>query len=249
MSQPENEKKTWEKVLEWLEKRISVRSLVDLITSFTGVLYGGLDKRLTVREAITKQMYKPVPGKYTWFACFGGISLILFMIQIVTGVLLAIYYRPSPDAAYDSIRLIMTEVPYGWLIRSIHRYAAELMVLAVFIHMFKVFMTGAYKPPRELNWVTGVFLMFLTLGFGFTGYLLPWDQTAYWASTVGTEMAQSVPLVGPFIAMILKGGTTIGEATLARFYAAHVIVLPWFAFFLLVAHFFMIRRQGCADPL
>ena len=115
--------------------------------------------------------------------------------------------------------------------------------------MFKVFMTGAYKPPRELNWTTGVFLMFLTLGFGFTGYLLPWDQTAYWASTVGTEMAQSVPLVGPFIAMILKGGTTIGEATLARFYAAHVIVLPWLAFFMLVAHFFMIRRQGCADPL
>ena len=167
----------------------------------------------------------------------------------VTGVLLAIYYKPSPDAAYDSLRYIMNDVPYGWLIRSIHRYAAELMVLTVIIHMFKVFLTASYKSPREMNWTSGAFLLFITLGFGFTGYLLPWDQTAYWASTVGTQMAETVPLIGPYIAVVLKGGTTIGEATLARFYAAHVIVLPWVTFYFLAVHFFMIRRQGCADPL
>lgn len=249
MEEPAKKKGFWDIIIGWLGERLNLHAIVNLVSSFTGFLYGELDTRLDVREGITKQLKKPIPGKYTWMSCFGGITLLLFMVQVVTGVLLAIYYKPSPDAAYDSVRYIMNDVPYGWLLRSIHRYAAELMVLTVFIHMFKVFLTGAYKPPREMNWTTGVFLLFITLGFGFTGYLLPWDQTAYWASTVGTEMAASIPLIGPFIATVLRGGNIIGEATLARFYTAHVIVLPWAAFFLLASHFFMIRRSGCADPM
>lgn len=249
MEKPDGQKGFWDIIIGWLGERFNLPALVNILSSFTGFLYGEIDTRLDVREGIRKQLKKPISGKYTWMSCFGGITLILFMIQIVTGVLLAIYYKPSPDAAYDSVLHIMNDVPYGWLIRSIHRYAAELMVLTVLIHMFKVFLTGAYKPPREMNWVSGVFLLFITLGFGFTGYLLPWDQTAYWASTVGTQIAESVPFIGPYIGTVLRGGSTIGEETLARFYAAHVIVLPWIMFFFMAGHFFMIRRQGCADPL
>ncbi len=247
---PENKKSFMDRLVEWVADNINVRAVLNLFGTFTGFLYGELDERLELQEAIKKQMRKPIPGHASgWHGCFGGITLLLFMIQIVTGVLLAIYYRPTTGAAHESILFIMNEVQYGWLIRSIHRYAAELMVLTVFIHMVKVFLSGAYKSPRELTWVSGVLLLFLTMAFGFTGYLLPWDQRAYWATTVGTEMANSVPLVGRYIALMLKGGEMIGEKTLARFYAAHVIILPWFTAFLLMAHFLMIRRQGISEPM
>ncbi|NIT36013.1 MAG: DUF4405 domain-containing protein [candidate division Zixibacteria bacterium] len=239
-----------DRLIEWIAKNVNLYSLVNLFSAFTGFLYGELDERLELREAIRKQLRKPISGRVShWWGCFGGITFLLFMIQVVTGVLLAVYYRPTTEGAYDSILFIMNEVRYGWLIRSIHRYAAELMVLTVMIHMAKVFLSGAYKPPRELTWVSGAFLLFLTLAFGFSGYLLPWDQRAYWATTIATQMADSVPLIGKYLSYVLRGGDVIAQRTLSRFYALHVIVLPWVTAFFLLSHFLMIRRQGPYEPL
>jgi len=239
-----------DRLVAWVAENVNLRVLINLFGTFTGFLYGELDERLELKAAVQKQLRKPLSGRVThWGGCFGGITFLLFAIQVVTGVLLAIYYRPSVESAHDSVLFIMNDVRYGWLIRSVHRYAAELMVLTVMVHMVKVFLAGAYKPPRELTWVSGVFLLFLTLTFGFTGYLLPWDQRAYWATTVGTEMAHSVPLVGKYLSYALKGGDVIGQRTLSRFYAMHVIVLPWVTAFFLLSHFLMIRRQGAYEPL
>lgn len=239
----------WRRVLDRAAGVVDLHAVVDFITGFTGLLYGKLDSRLEIDEAVKKQLRKPVPGYISWWGCFGGITFLLFLIQVVTGVLLAVYYRPGTESAYESVLFIMNGVSYGWLIRSIHRYAAELMILTCFIHMVKVYLYAAYKPPRELNWVSGAFLLLLTLAFGFTGYLLPWDQRAYWATTVGTQIAEAVPVVGKYIAYVLRGGDAVGAPTLARFYALHVIILPWVMAFFLAAHFFMIRRQGVAEKL
>ncbi len=245
----EGRKSFADRVVEWIANNVNLRALVNLFGTFRGFLYGELDERLELGEAVKKQLRKPISGRVSrWWGCFGGITFLLFMIQVVTGVLLAIYYRPTVDGAHDSILFIMNDVQYGWLIRSVHRYAAELMVLTVMIHLVKVFISGAYKPPRELTWVSGVLLLLLTLTFGFTGYLLPWDQRAYWATTVGTEMAHSVPLVGEYLSTALKGGGVIGQRTLSRFYALHVIILPWVLTFFLMSHLLMIRRQGAYEP-
>ena len=158
--------------------------------------------------------------------CFGGIALVLFLILAATGILLAVYYQPTPDTAYQSVLNITTHVQFGWWIRSIHRWSAGGMVLLVFVHMLRVFFTGAYKKPRELNWLTGVALLLITMGFGFTGYLLPWDQKAYWATKVGTDIAGSVPVLGHFLLVSLRGGEQISAATLGRFFDLHVLVLP-----------------------
>jgi len=238
-----------DRVLEWVSEHVSLHVLVNMFTTLTGFLYGEMDERLEIRAAIKKQMRKPIPGRITWWGCFGGITFLLFMIQIVTGVLLAIYYRPTTGGAYESIMVIMNNVSYGWLIRSIHRYASELMIVTIIIHMAKVFLTAAYKPPREMNWMIGVFLFIMTVTFGFTGYLLPWDQRAFWATTVGTEIANSVPLAGKYIAFALRGGETVGQPTLTRFFAVHVIILPWVLTMFLMMHFLIIRRQGISDAL
>jgi quinol-cytochrome oxidoreductase complex cytochrome b subunit len=247
---PDERKSLADRAVEWVARNVNLRAIINIVATFTGFLYGELDERLELKEAIVKQFRKPISGRVSqWWGCFGGITFVLFMIQVVTGVLLAVYYRPTTEGAYNSILFIMNDVRYGWLIRSVHRYAAELMVLTVMIHMAKVFLAGAYKPPRELTWVSGVVLLTLTLAFGFTGYLLPWDQRAYWATTVGTEMAHSVPLVGKYLAAMLRGGDVIGQPTVSRFYTLHVIVLPWAVAFLLMSHFLMIRRQGAYEPL
>jgi quinol-cytochrome oxidoreductase complex cytochrome b subunit len=239
-----------DRAVEWIAENVNLHWLVNLVSAFTGFLYGELDERLELKDAIRKQLRKPISGRVSyWWGCFGGITFVLFAIQVVTGVLLAVYYRPTTEGAYDSVLFIMNDVRYGWLIRSVHRYAAELMVLTVMVHMVKVFLSGAYKPPRELTWVSGALLLVLTLTFGFTGYLLPWDQRAYWATTVGTEMANAVPLVGKYVAYALRGGDVIGQRTLSRFYALHVIILPWITAFFLFSHFLMIRRQGAYEPL
>ena len=175
--------------------------------------------------------------------------LSLFLILAITGIMLAIYYQPTPDDAYQSIVNLTTHVQFGWWIRSIHKWAAGGMVLLVFAHMLRVFFTGAYKAPRELNWITGVLLLVLTLGFGFTGYLLPWDQKAYWATKVGTDIAGSVPFIGHFLLVSLRGGDQISAATLARFYDLHILVLPAIIVALLGGHFWMIRRHGISGRL
>jgi quinol-cytochrome oxidoreductase complex cytochrome b subunit len=211
---------------------------------------GWLVKRLGLSSVMEDQFNRVVPRHATnYIYCFGGIALVLFLILAITGIMLAIYYQPTPDDAYQSIVNLTTHVQFGWWIRSIHKWAAGGMVLLVFAHMLRVFFTGAYKAPRELNWITGVLLLVLTLGFGFTGYLLPWDQKAYWATKVGTDIAGSVPFIGHFLLVSLRGGDQISAATLARFYDLHILVLPAIIVALLGGHFWMIRRHGISGRL
>ena len=181
--------------------------------------------------------------------CLGGITFALFLIQGVTGILLSLYYRPTPGEAYESILFIMNNVRFGWLIRSIHSWSATHMIAFCLAHMLRVFFTGSYKNPRELNWVAGTFLLLLTLAFGFTGYLLPWDQKALWGSTVGSEILGIIPGIGPWLLGLLRGGADITGLTLTRFYGIHMLVLPVLVVVFLAIHFVIIRRQGISGPL
>ena len=194
--------------------------------------------------------------KHTW--CMGGITLLLFLVTVVTGLLLMFYYRPTPMHAYNDMKYIEFDVPFGMFLRNMHRWAAHGMVITVMLHMFRVFLTGSYKPPRQFNWVIGVILLVLTLFLSFTGYLLPWDQLSMWAVTVGTNMARAAPFIGhegPFgpemgmridndIRFVLLGGTQVGPATLLRFYVLHCIVVPLALIILMVVHFWRVRKDG-----
>jgi cytochrome b6 len=208
------------------------------------------DERFDVRVPLEAFLKKPVPKHaIRWYFCLGGITFALFIIQGVTGILLSLYYKPTPEQAYESILFIMNNVRFGWLIRSIHSWSATLMIAACIAHMLRVFITGSFKKPRELNWVAGVVLLLLTLVFGFTGYLLPWDQKALWGSTVGSEIVGAIPWVGEALLGLLRGGPDITGLTLTRFYGLHMLVLPVATFVFLGVHFIIIRRQGIAGPL
>ncbi len=211
---------------------------------------GWVDERYQVSEPLTKVLKKPVP-KYAlrWFYCLGGITAFLFVVQGITGILLAFYYKPTPEAAYASIQYIETQVYFGSAIRAIHHWCANGMIILCIAHMARVFIMGAYKRPRELNWVSGVLLLVLTLVFGFTGYLLPWDQRAFWATTVGSDIAGAIPAIGNLALVLLRVGWNVTGDTLSRFYGLHVIVVPLATVTLMLAHFLMIRRQGIAKPL
>jgi quinol-cytochrome oxidoreductase complex cytochrome b subunit len=182
--------------------------------------------------------------RYTYTFCLGGISFFLFLALTITGVYLMFFYVPSVQRAYQDIEIISNSVAFGDLIRNMHRWAAHLMVLTVFLHMIRVFYHGAYKPPREFNWAIGVLLLFSTLWLSFTGYLLPWDQIAFWAITVGTQMATYAPLLNTESSFILLGGIEVGQDTLIRFYVMHVIAFPLIAAILMVVHFWRIRKDG-----
>ncbi|MFQ6131181.1 MAG: cytochrome bc complex cytochrome b subunit [Armatimonadota bacterium] len=237
-----------ERVVRWLLERTRLEDFVRVVSA--AFLYEALDARLSFREALGKALKKPVPGhaiKSTW--CLGGTALFVFGLQVVTGILLSIYYKPSPDAAYESVRHITADMRYGWIIRQLHAWGAHVMVILVILHMLKVFFNKAYRPPRELTWVSGVLLLFLTLTFCFTGYLLPWNQLAYWASKVGTDMASTVPVVGEYILYVLRGGPNVTGLTLSRFFTVHALVLPWVVSALLVAHFALVRRLGISEAL
>jgi quinol-cytochrome oxidoreductase complex cytochrome b subunit len=179
---------------------------------------------------------------YTW--CMGGISFFLFLLLTITGVFLMFYYIPDVNTAYQNINQLNSAVSFGHLVRNMHRWAAHLMVVSVTLHMIRVFYHGAYKPPREFNWVVGVLLFFVTLFLSFTGYLLPWDQIAIWAITVGTNLAPYTPLLGDPVYKVLVGGGAVGQATLIRFYVGHVILLPLAGALLMAVHFWRIRKDG-----
>lgn len=182
--------------------------------------------------------------------CLGGLSLALFIVLTLTGVLLMFYYHPSAPRAYEDMKDLEFVVSSGVFLRNLHRWSAHLMVIAVFLHMLRVFFSGAYRPPREFNWVVGVLLLILTLLLSFTGYLLPWDQLAYWAITVGTNMAGAVPVLGDQLRFLLLGGNVIGENTLIRFYVLHCVVLPLAIVVLMAVHFWRVRKDGgLARPL
>ncbi|MEE8337248.1 MAG: cytochrome b N-terminal domain-containing protein [Dehalococcoidia bacterium] len=182
--------------------------------------------------------------------CLGGLSFFLFLGLTLTGVLLMFYYVPSIERAYADMQLLETDVRFGMLMRNIHRWMAHGMVMTVFMHMMRVFYTGAYKPPREFNWIVGVVLLVLTLLLSFTGYLLPWDELAFWAITVGTNMIGSAPILGEPNRFVMIGGFDVGAAALIRFYTLHVIGLPLIAAIFMTVHFWRIRRDGgLARPL
>jgi quinol-cytochrome oxidoreductase complex cytochrome b subunit len=209
-----------------------------------------VDERYKISEPLTKILNKPVP-KYAlhWWYCLGGITAFLFVVQGLTGILLAFYYKPTPEAAYASIQYIESQVYLGSAIRAIHHWCANGMIVMCVAHMLRVFIMGAYKRPRELNWMSGVFLLILTLVFGFTGYLLPWDQRAFWATTVGSEIAGGIPAIGNLALVFLRVGWNVTGETLSRFYGLHIIIVPLATVAFMGAHFLMIRRQGVAKPL
>ena len=182
--------------------------------------------------------------KFAYTFCLGGLSFFLFLVLTITGVYLMFFYVPHETSAYSDILRIQAEVPFGLLTRNIHRWAAHLMVFFVFLHMMRVFYHGAYKPPREFNWVVGVVLLFLTVMLSFTGYLLPWDQIAYWAVTIGNNLASYVPAFNRVSQLLIFGGVEVGQNTLLRFYVLHVILLPLAAAVFLAVHFWRIRKDG-----
>jgi len=206
-------------------------------------IFAWLDERLGLNELYKNVLDRPEPLG-TWWNTLGSASLFLFLLQGATGIFLTVYYTPSPDHAYDSIQYIMNDVAFGWLIRGIHHWGASLMVLVVFIHMLRTFVTASYKYPRELTWLVGVGLLLLTIGMGFTGYLLPWHQMAYWATTVGTQIAGSVPFLGDFILKSLRGGPDLSALTLQRFFAAHIWILPAMLAALIGVHLYLIIKHG-----
>ncbi len=207
-----------------------------------------LDNRLNLSPIRVALLDEPIPGGASWIYIFGSITLFFFLLQMVTGMFLSIYYSPSTEHAYVSIQYIMDEVEFGSFIRGLHHWGASGMMVAIGLHMLQVFLYGAYKKPRELLWVVGVVLLILTLAFGFSGYLLPWDQRAYWATQVGINMVGTLPVIGDVLIRVIRGGQNLGAMTLTRFFALHTLFLPWLLMTLVVLHLFILRRVGPAGP-
>jgi cytochrome b6 len=212
-------------VYDWFQERLEIQAIADDITS------------------------KYVPPHVNIFYCLGGITLTCFIVQVATGFAMTFYYRPTVTEAFASVQYIMTEVNFGWLIRSVHRWSASMMVLNMILHVCRVYLTGGFKKPRELTWVTGVALASVTVSFGVTGYSLPWDQVGYWACKIVTGVPDAIPVVGGLLVEVLRGGVSVGQSTLTRFYSAHTFVLPVVAVVLMLTHFVMIRKQGISGPL
>jgi cytochrome b6 len=213
-------------------------------------IYDWIDERVEI-DGLVEYMgkkYVPVHRHSVWYY-FGGVSLFLFIIQVVTGILLLLYYKSGEELAFESINFIMSKVQFGWLIRSIHSWTANLFILSAMIHMFSVYFEKAYRKPREITWVTGMLMFFLLLGFGFSGYLLPWNELAFFATKVGTDIAGVVPVIGKPLMIFLRGGAEVNGATLSRFFGFHVAVLPGLFTVFLGIHLLLVQRQGMSEPL
>src|ERR1043166_2268094 len=211
-------------------------------------VFAFVDERVGLKQLTAKMLNESVPGGSRRAYVFGSILLFIFIMQTITGVLLMFYYVPTADHAYASTQYIIHDVDYGWFLLSYHFWGSSAMVVCVFAHMSQVFLWGAYKKPRELIWVVGLALFALVMGFGFTGYLLPWDQRAFWATTVGVEIMDKIPVIGDFLARFLKGGPIPGQMTLSRFFVIHVMVLPAALIGLAGLHLFLFRCAGPAGP-
>jgi cytochrome b6 len=212
-------------VLDWIEERTGWSFLVDM------------------------GKHKQVPlHRHTIWYYLGGMTLFLFTLQVATGILLLLYYRASAEEAFESVQFIVAKVPFGWLIRSIHSWSANLLIFVLFVHMFSVFFMKAYRKPRELTWIGGTLLLFLMLGFGFSGYLLPWNKLAFFATQVGTDIAGALPYVGHFALRFLRGGEHVTGGTLTRFYGIHVAVLPALTTALLGLHLLLVQKHGMSEP-
>lgn len=213
------------KVYDWFEERLEIQAIADDISS------------------------KYVPPHVNIFYCFGGIVFTCFIFQVASGFAMTFYYRPTVTEAFSSVEYIMTDVNLGWLVRSIHRWSASMMVMTMILHSFRVYLTGGFKRPRELTWVTGVLLAVLTVSFGVTGYSLPWDQVGFWAVKIVTGVPDAIPVVGSSLVEALRGDVSVGQNTLTRFYSLHTFVLPLVTAVAMLAHFLMIRKQGISGPL
>jgi menaquinol-cytochrome c reductase cytochrome b subunit len=203
-----------------------------------------LEERSGLVGGVKYFLFRKVPGDIGWWHTLGSATLTAFLVQVLTGAILAMYYRPDPDSAYESIQRITNDVTLGWLVRGMHRWGASVFIILMFFHMARVFLFGAYRYPRELNWIIGVLILATGMFEGFTGYLLPWDQTAYWASVVGININGTAPFLGPFIAQFLRGGAEIGPDTLPRFYALHMLLIPGALFALIGLHLYLVVRLG-----
>jgi len=212
-------------------------------------VYGWLNDRVDLASLVAVAAHKTVPvHRYTPLYYLGGMTLFFFVVQVVTGILLMLYYRPSADEAFESVEFIMTTVPFGWLVRSVHSWSANLMVFFAFAHLASAYFMKAYRRPRELTWLSGCLLLFITLGFGFSGYLLPWNKLAFFATKVGTDIAGSVPIVGEWVLRFLRGGDRVSGGTLSRFYGWHVAILPAFSVGLLALHLLLVQVLGMSVP-
>ena len=210
-----------------------------------------IDERTGFSRPLSHFLSYPIPlyvHKNVLYS-LGGLTLISFLLQIATGILLSFYYDPSPQAAYDSVDYVTYQIPLGWLVRGLHHYNASAMVVLITLHMLRTFFFSAYKKPREITWLSGVWLWLITLTFAFTGYLLPWDQRGYWATRVGMEIVSSVPLVGGWMAQLLRGGPILGQVTLTRFYVTHILLLPATMILLIGLHLHQLRYHGIAPPI
>ncbi|HZI93944.1 MAG TPA: cytochrome bc complex cytochrome b subunit [Patescibacteria group bacterium] len=208
-----------------------------------------VEERVGLSAILELGRHKKIPShRHTLWYYLGGMTLFLFLVQVGSGILLLLYYRPSSDQAFESVQFIMTRVPFGWLVRSIHSWSANLLVFVLFLHMFSVYFLKAYRKPRELTWVSGMLLLFLMMGFGFSGYLLPWNTLAFFATQVGTQVAGAVPVVGHFMLRFLRGGEQVTGGTLTRFYGFHVAVLPALATGVLGLHLYLVQRHGMSTP-
>lgn len=219
-------RRLWHGAEDWLECRYELKPLI--------------------RKNVTE---KQVPRTLSWAGCFGGLAFLVFLVQLFTGMLLLMYYKPTPDAAWDSVTFVKSNVPMGWLVQRIHVVGANLMIVLVIMHMARVAYFKIFRSPRELHWLSGVLLFSLTLGLAFTGYLLPWTQLSYWGAQVGTELPGAVPLLGEMIVVWLRRGDNITGETLGFFFALHIWVLPAIAILMMLLHFAMIRRTGISRPL
>lgn len=211
-------------------------------------IYEWLDSRLKLKSVERTLLDEPIPGGASWIYVFGSATLFLFLLQAITGMFLTIYYAPTPDHAYDSVQFIENQVTFGAFVRGLHHWGASGMVMAIGLHMLQTFLYGAYKPPREVMWMVGVVLFLIVMAFAFTGYLLPWDQNAYWATQIGINMVGTVPVVGDLLVRVLRGGETLGALTLSRFFAVHVLFLPAILVTGIALHLFILRRVGPAGP-
>jgi quinol-cytochrome oxidoreductase complex cytochrome b subunit len=212
-------------------------------------VFSWLDQRYDLSPLIEFMRHKMVPvHRHSFWYYLGGVTLFLFIMQVLTGVLLLFYYQPGIDTGYESVQFIMTKVRFGWLFRSIHHWSSNLMILFAFVHMFSAFFSRAYRVPRELTWMSGFVLLGLSMGLGFSGYLLPWNELAFFATKVGTDIAGAIPVIGDSLKVILRGGPDVTGATLSRFYAFHVALLPAIFTVLLGLHLLFIQRQGMHEP-
>ena len=207
-----------------------------------------IEERTGLVGGVKYFLFRNVPRDINWMQTLGAATLTAFLVQATTGVFLAMYYKADPENAYQSIQNITHEVTLGWLVRGMHKWGASVFIILMFLHMGRVFLFGAYKYPRELNWIVGVLLLVLGMLEGFTGYLLPWDQTAYWATAVGINLNATGPFVGPFLGDFLQGGSQIGPDTIARFYSMHMLLIPGGIIALIGLHLYLVVRLGVTSP-